>query len=91
MKIRITQPGLYGAEGPIPVGTEIEVTKEPVDWAGRYELVDRPAPKGSDTAIVNPFNADKASEEELRAHLADKGVTIPDGATVKDLRALAKK
>ncbi|MHC2215532.1 hypothetical protein [Rhizobium leguminosarum] len=52
MRIKIIAPfkgavssGLYGKpstenpSGEIPIGTEIDVEKEPTDWVGRYEVV----------------------------------------------------
>lgn len=39
MKIKITKGGIYGADGEIAIGTEIEVKSDPVGWAGRYETI----------------------------------------------------
>lgn len=52
MRIEITAGGIYGAEGEIPVGTELTVKAEPKGWAGRYRVIGR----GADgrTAITNP-------------------------------------
>jgi len=68
MRIKIIAPfkgatssGLYGKpseenpSGEIPIGTEIDVTKEPTDWAGRYEVVSG-STEGK-TAVTNPASA----------------------------------
>ncbi len=52
MRIKIIAPfkgatssGLYGKpseenpSGEIPIGTELDVTKEPTEWVGRYEVI----------------------------------------------------
>lgn len=64
MKIEILAPfkgaissGLYGKpseenpSGELKIGEIIEVTKEPIDWAGRYRVVDGSTEK---TALTNP-------------------------------------
>ena len=51
MKIRITKDGLFGNDGPIPVGTEISVKEEPKAWGDRYEIV---AEAKGKTAVTNP-------------------------------------
>lgn len=46
MRIRIIATGIYGADGELPIGTELDVSEEPTGWAGRYEIVTpEPAPK----------------------------------------------
>lgn len=40
MKIKITKPGIYGAKEEVAVGTVIDVSKEPVQWRGRYEIIE---------------------------------------------------
>lgn len=39
MRIRITEPGIYGADGEIPVGEIMVVAEEPKGWAGSYEVI----------------------------------------------------
>ncbi|SNT19664.1 hypothetical protein [Sphingopyxis indica] len=53
MKIRITAGGIYGANGEIPIGTEIDVIEAPVSWAGRYEIVGKEPAKDA-TPVTNP-------------------------------------
>lgn len=36
MRIKITAGGIYGAEGELPIGTELTVESPPAGWAGRY-------------------------------------------------------
>lgn len=51
MRIQITAPGIFGADGEIPVGTEFTLDEEPVAWAGRYVVLS--TGKGK-TAVTNP-------------------------------------
>ena len=53
MKIRITAGGIFGADGEIPIGTEIELKSAPDAWAGRYEVIGKDAPKDA-KAVANP-------------------------------------
>ena len=39
MKIRVTGKGIYGADGEIAVGTELEVAEEPRGWRGWYVVI----------------------------------------------------
>lgn len=73
MKIKITKGGLYGAEGEIPVGTELTVKEEPKAWAGRYEVV-----SGGKTAVTNPANGAQPSPERLalEARCKELGITV---------------
>lgn len=52
MRIRITKGGIFGAQGEIAVGTEIDVKDEPSGWAGRYDVISSGG-KGK-TAVTNP-------------------------------------
>lgn len=57
MRIEITGPGIYGANGKeIEVGTELTVKKEPKGWRGRYRVIsgDAKAKKG----VTNPAGGD---------------------------------
>jgi hypothetical protein len=46
MKIRITQKGIHGQDGPIPVGTELILDAAPAHWVNKYEIVTPdPAPQ----------------------------------------------
>ena len=62
MRIKITKGGLYGADGEIPVGTELDVAEEPKAWAGRYEVI--AGAKGK-KAVTNPAKSDgkRASDD----------------------------
>lgn len=55
MKIRITAGGIYGNDGEIPVGTEMDVKEEPKGWDGRYEVISKTDDK---EAVTNPRKAD---------------------------------
>lgn len=45
--------GLFGLDGEIPVGTEIDLTEEPTGWGGRYTVLSR-SDDPAQTAITNP-------------------------------------
>lgn len=53
MKIKITKPGIYGNDGEIAVGTELDVKEEPKGWVGRYEVISGGNTEGK-TPVVNP-------------------------------------
>lgn len=54
MRIRITKPGIFGADGAIEIGTEIALSGEPpVGWAGKYEVVQSPT-KTDAKPVTNP-------------------------------------
>jgi hypothetical protein len=65
MRIQITAPGIFGADGEIPVGTEITVNEEPKAWAGRYLVLSRTAK--DKTAVTNPKaeDGDKSAADVL--------------------------
>lgn len=49
MKIRIIARGIHGANGPIPIGTELTMHQEPVWWGRhRYEVI---TPEASPKAV----------------------------------------
>ena len=39
MRIKITKGGIFGAQGEIEIGTEIDLDQEPTGWVGRYEVI----------------------------------------------------
>ncbi|AJA07453.1 hypothetical protein SKP52_02590 [Sphingopyxis fribergensis] len=87
MKIRIKglngsdkHSGIFGGNGEIPVGTEIEVAKAPAGWAGRYDVISD-SPKEGAVALTNKNKA------ELLEIAAAEGVTVEDGATNDDIKA----
>jgi hypothetical protein len=63
MKIRISKAGIYGANGPIQVGTEMTVKEEPKAWAGRYEIVKADAPKDA-KPVTNPAKTEDEPADE---------------------------
>ena len=67
MRIQITAPGIFGADGEIPVGTEFTVDEEPVAWAGRYVVLSRGKGK---TAVTNPKAEDGDSPKTASDVLA---------------------
>lgn len=74
VRIKITKGGIFGANGEISVGTEIDVKEEPKGWAGRYEVISGGG-KGK-TAVTNPAKA----EDGLKAvHNGGGRYVVKDG------------
>lgn len=44
MKIRIIGTGIYSTSGEVAVGTVIDVEREPLEWRGRYEIIEDDPP-----------------------------------------------
>lgn len=61
VKIRITKRGIFGADGPIPVGFEMTCLREPKCWAGKYEVISETEGKDAVT------NDDDLAELKARA------------------------
>lgn len=66
MKIRITGGGIHGADGEIPIGTELTLKEEPTAWAGRYEIIGKDAPKDA-APVTNPAQDDDKPARRTRA------------------------
>lgn len=62
IKIEITGRGVYGAQGEIPVGTELTVKAEPTGWAGRYRVISDDTDK---EIVVNERDELKKQADEL--------------------------
>lgn len=62
VKIRITAGGIYGGDGKeVPLGTEITLSQEPAEWAGRYIVV------GDDDGKEAVTGLDDEERQELEA------------------------
>ncbi len=64
MKIRITRGGIFGKDGEIAVGTELDVKEEPKGWVGRYEVISGGG-KGKDFATGAGDGEPKTAAEVL--------------------------
>ena len=42
MRIRITRKGIYNQNGPVPIGTELDVSDDFTGWANKWTRVDSP-------------------------------------------------
>lgn len=81
MKIKITKGGIYGADGAIPVGTELDVKEEPKGWKGRYEVISGGGDSKAKTAVTNPKA--KTDETGLKAeHHGGGKFNVTEGETV---------
>jgi hypothetical protein len=83
MRIKITKPGIYGADGEIPVGTELDVKSEPKGWDGRYEVIGKTEGK----AEVNNGKYDDMKRDELDALAKERGVDISEAKNKGDVIA----
>lgn len=88
MKIEITKPGIFGADGAIPVGTEITIKgAPPVGWAGKYRITEAAAADDAEP-VTNPAKTKKRAGLEKQA--TDAGVEFTDDTTDDDLTAAIK-
>lgn len=54
-KIRITEDGIYGSKGPIPVGTEITIEGEiPAGWKAKCVVIGKAEPDAKVTTGQEP-------------------------------------
>lgn len=82
MRIEITSKGIYGANGEIPVGTEMTVKDEPTGWVGRYRVIAGGDAKGKE-AITNPKAKGKEADTGMKAeHHGGGRFNITEGETV---------
>lgn len=86
MRIEITKGGIYGAQGEIPVGTELTVKEEPKAWAGRYRVIGKTDGK---TAVTNdgPKPYDEMTRAELDKLAEDRKVDVKDAKNKGDVIA----
>ncbi len=70
MKIRITGAGIFGIDGEIKPGTELEVKDAPAGWVGRYEVVTNNAPKEA-KMVANPARDDDKPARRSRPKADD--------------------
>lgn len=86
MRVKITAGGIYGADGEIPIGTELTVASEPKGWAGRYEIVSRD--DGKKTPVTNPSTGatgagqsggEGSQTEAGQTEGGQTGTTTPEG------------
>lgn len=64
MKIKITKPGIFGANGEVPVGTELTVKQAPAGWEGRYEEIGKKAEADAEP-VVNPAPTPASTNPQL--------------------------
>ncbi|MDX0610770.1 hypothetical protein GOC90_25440 [Sinorhizobium medicae] len=66
MKIRITRGGIFGKDGEIAVGTELDVKEEPKGWAGRYEVISGGGGKNKEAVSGDGGGEPKTAAEVLK-------------------------
>jgi hypothetical protein len=86
MRIQITAGGIYNADGEeIPLGTELTVSKEPLAWAGRYNVLSGGG-EGK-TLVTNPAEGGPKGPFTVKDDGNGwHGVYGADGEKVKSLR-----
>lgn len=85
MRIKITKAGIYGADGPIPVGTELTLKDAPKGWAGRYEEI--AGTSEGKTPVTNPATDAKPGAYAVQEKSAGWFAITQDGKEVtKSLR-----
>lgn len=98
MRIEITAKGIYGADGEIPVGTELTVSDEPLGWAGRYRVLSDGKGK---TFVANPLdhdgdgkaggaapNSPPSERDELKKQAGELGLEYARNITTEKLKEL---
>nr|WP_278388413.1 hypothetical protein [Brucella intermedia] len=83
MRVKITKPGIFGAKGEIPVGTEVTVKEEPKGWVGRYEVITGDG-EGK-TAITNPAQNER---DELKKKADELGIEYAKNISNEKLQEL---
>lgn len=73
MKIRITGGGIYGADGEVPIGTELTLKSEPKAWAGRYIVLSDDGVTSDKVVIVNP----QYDRDDLKKQADELGIQYP--------------
>jgi len=74
MKIEITKPGIYNQNGPVKVGTVLDVAKEPEAWRGKYRVIandaDKPLEVATPAPEPEPEPVDDARQHAVAAYQA---------------------
>lgn len=84
MKIEITARGIYGANGEIPIGTEVTVKDEPLAWKGRYRVIGKTAGK---TPVLNDDDKPKVYAVKEQSAGWHAVVDADGNAVTKNFRA----
>lgn len=83
MKIRITKGGIFGQDGEIAVGTEIDIKEEPKGWVGRYEVISGSTSDGAE-GITNPA----LDRDDLKKQAEELGLTYAQNIPTAKLKEL---
>lgn len=89
MKIKITGRGIFGLQGEIAVGTELDVQSEPLSWAGRYVVLSDEDTDGK-TGITNPEKGegDTLDREDLKKQADELGIEYARNISTSKLKEL---
>lgn len=94
MKIKVTERGLFGANGEIAVGTEFTVKEMPKTWAAKAIQIGAGVPEGAELT-VNPAADTGATgktkkRQALEQQAADLGLGFAPEATDLELAEAIK-
>lgn len=89
MRVKITKTGIFASDGKeVPVGTEMDVAREPLAWAGRYEVI---ASGGAGKApVTNPAPPTYEAKHRGRGSYSvmdGAGNEVADGLSKDDAEA----
>lgn len=87
MKFAVKRPGLYGAKGMIPVGTEFSLKEDPKMRSGHIAPLDPRIADPEPSADAEALAAAQKENEDLKAKLAAAEAEIAE----KDKAAIAVK
>lgn len=87
MRIRIVKGGIFGANGEIPVGTEMTVSEEPKAWGNRYQVI-----SAGKVAVTNPAKDPvKQSTDDTPKTAVEVLAMANDGTHFQTFRSEAHK
>ena len=70
MRIRITRKGIYNQDGPVPVGTELDVADDFDKWQGKWVMVAESA--GKSFEVATPAKQPEPEEDTELDQLRDE-------------------
>lgn len=92
--IEITKSGVYGQNGPIPVGTVLDVPHEPTGWANKYRVVSdskgktlQPATPDHTPGNVPLNEVDEHAKTDEQRGTPDHALEAADELELSDLRS----
>lgn len=72
MRYRVVKPGLYGVNGPIPVGTEFTANTAPAAWGDKVEAVTEAVTEDRKALTAQKAEAEAKAKAEAEAEAEAK-------------------